>query len=85
MRVLPDKCVACGTNVVGDCVDGVCYVYCPKCLLKSSYHSIFYQGTVNAVPFFLCRSLNFFSFFWHFLHTFATNIGKTTNGQTAHT
>lgn len=37
MRVLPDKCVACGTNVVGDCVDGVCYVYCPKCLLKSSY------------------------------------------------
>lgn len=34
MRTLEDKCVACETNVVGECRNRVCYVYCPKCLIK---------------------------------------------------
>lgn len=37
MIEIPDRCVACGGIVVGDCVDGVCYVYCSQCLLKSKY------------------------------------------------
>lgn len=34
MKTLEDKCVACGSNIIGECINDICYVYCPKCFVK---------------------------------------------------